>query len=242
MNNIPNQLNSRVCFNGGRHMTSKPGVFDYTTRYYFPVREVWAAMCLIYGVVSLFDGNYKIGAVLLLLAPFIYTLRYGVRIDTNQKNYVDYLWLFGYRKGTFKNYESLKCLYLRKGLRDALNDEDAGFMGPKGLKSFEYDAYILFPDERGIYLFSGRSKAGLRKQLEKVSHEMGLAIVDANEDEVIPREKPFSMLRAFLYVFCVFWMVFEFFNRFDGIVLIGGCILVVGTVAFEIWLAFNKKK
>lgn len=124
-------------------------------------------------------GKYLHSLIFLFLGMFIFITKYGIDIDLHTKTYLDYLSIFGYKKGTVGKFESIKSVFLNSGnkttrmqLRAARNT----------ITQVVYSGYIKFSEEEKIHLMDSEKKEEIEKLLNQMSNDLSVEYFDYSKE------------------------------------------------------------
>jgi hypothetical protein len=125
------------------------------------------------------SGNILASLIFLFLGMFIFITKYGIEIDLHTKKYLDYLSLFGYKKGKVQKFDSIESVYLtsnkkstRMQLRAARNT----------ITKVVYSGYIKFSEEEKIHLMDSEKKAEVEKLLNQMSKDLSVECFDYSKE------------------------------------------------------------
>lgn len=150
--------------------------FDYRTQYYFPPHIVTAGHVLIFvGMVVMVWVQWMTGLCALLIGLFLVSLNYGIQIDTEKKQYLDYLFILGYKKGTWRRYKKVEYFYITSGMVTTTMQLRAA---SSELAHMEYNGYIKFSEEDKVHLVSSKRKRKVIIFVEKMARDLGAKIKD----------------------------------------------------------------
>jgi hypothetical protein len=133
-------------------------------------------LLLIFGVPLLFVNWLSI--IVVLIGIFIVTTRYGLKIDSENKKYQDYLQIAGLKTGEEKEYEQIEKLFITAGKKTTK-------MQLRGhasyLNQLEYNGFIKFSEDDKVHLISSKDKKVVMGLLKLFSDELAINIDDLSE-------------------------------------------------------------
>ena len=155
---------------------------NYSTQDYFPSNVKIIGILLLLGGLMSFAIDNMIGSIVMLMIAFvIFTTKYGIEIDLDNKTYKDYLMFFGYKKGDSINFHYIDSLYMTKGSKTTT-------MQLRGAKTTitkdEYNAYLKFSEDEKVHLLSSEKKEEVEKLLKQISKDTNIEMEDySNENQ-----------------------------------------------------------
>ena len=114
-------------------------------------------------------------AILLGGIIIIWTTHYRVDIDFKVGGIHDYLWILGFRKGTFRYFDTIEFLFIsRSKASQGLN------LWPQSTTVEEelFDGYIKLSKKHTLHILTKNSKKAALKEIQPLAKKMGLRLVD----------------------------------------------------------------
>ena len=132
-------------------------------------------MVLIAGLVFFAMGQFVPSLIFLFIGAFIFSTKYGIEIDLENKNYHDYVLLFGYKKGESNSFDEIKSVFItsankttRMQLRGHATD----------ITKKEYNGYNKFSEVEKIHLLSADKKSDVEKLLIQMTKDLNVPMDD----------------------------------------------------------------
>jgi len=134
---------------------------------------------LLAGLVVFTFGYFLPSLIFLFLSMFIFITKYGIEIDLQNKTYLEYLLLFGYKKGVLNSFQTIESIYITGGNKTTK-------MHLRGHASYltkkEYNAYIKFSEDEKIHLMDSEKKAEVEKLLKQMSKDLSVDCFDYSKE------------------------------------------------------------
>ncbi|MEQ8304915.1 MAG: hypothetical protein RIB47_16085 [Cyclobacteriaceae bacterium] len=148
----------------------------YATQHYVSYRLVWCIPLLwaLYNLII--EERFIVGGLVALILFLVITTHYGIEIDTKKKTFCDYLWLAGIKLGAPTPYNRIDQLFAKNN-----KATQGGYFLSAMKYSFQkdqFDGFIKFDGVTKIRLSRKEDKRELMKILDKISHDLGLEIID----------------------------------------------------------------
>jgi len=151
-------------------------LFNLISGKYFPFQfQLLGLIFLIFGVLLIMYSLY-ISPLFLIISVFILTGYRGIEFDKERKVYRTYNSFLFMKFGQWTTYHDIENLFINSGI----SSQKVYTKVTEGItiKNMEYNAYLKFDDESKIHLKSSKNKKRLFKRLDKLSHYLGVDIID----------------------------------------------------------------
>lgn len=145
---------------------------------------------------SYFPGSLRALGVLLLLNLFIpahlvvkipvalfglilITSHYRLRFDWVKKAYFDFVWVLGFRFGTWNTFDEIDYLFIKRNqMRQNMNS----MLSTSTLHVVVYDGYLRISENNKVHLLTSRDKEVVMKKLKTLASLLKVDIVDYTTD------------------------------------------------------------
>lgn len=109
---------------------------------------------------------------------FVLTCHYRFVINADNKEYHHFLWVFGFRIGKPKKYESIDHLGLvKQKISRTYNSRGS----TSTIVHTEFEGYVLFSDSEKVNLYSGQSRKKVLSKMNSLSQTLGISLKDLSE-------------------------------------------------------------
>lgn len=154
--------------------------FNYITQDYFSNNiKFMGILLLLSGLVTFASNSYIISLILLIACYVIFTTKYGIEINLEKNVYLDYITIFGFKKGKNIKFQSIEYLYMTKGKKTIT-------MQLRAVKNTitldEYNGYIKFSRDNKIHLFSSTKKKKAECLLRQMSNDLNTTFEDYTQE------------------------------------------------------------
>lgn len=150
---------------------------DIKTHDYFPfhMMVMGVAFLLVAVVISMM---YPIVAILLLLMGIvIVSTHYRLSIDPENKEYREYLWILGLKKGEIQPYHSLHDIYIRHITQNI----EYGFVSRVSGRKKVYSAALELDEDSSVFIGEHANESKLLKKVNKLAQGLQTSIQKAYE-------------------------------------------------------------
>lgn len=148
---------------------------DFKTQFFFPggVVFVGAVLVLVGPVVLL--SHTTLGLMVLFGGIVAATTHVRVAIDLQNKRYREYIVFLGLRMGKHERFQELDYLFVRK---TKVSQRMRVRAANSTVYSERYEGYLRYDGDVMLHLFSQGRKAKVVEQLNKLSSQLNLRVVD----------------------------------------------------------------
>jgi hypothetical protein len=147
---------------------------DFHTSLYFP-QPVRAGAALAMLLVFLPQVHIILKFTLAVASLAVLTAHYRLRFDKRNKEYYDYVWLLGLRRGEHLRFDKIEYLFIK---RNKVRQTVYSMMSSTTIHSEVYDAFLRISEDNKIHLFSSRNRDSALKRLKALSLLLGVDILD----------------------------------------------------------------
>jgi hypothetical protein len=150
---------------------------DFKTQFFFPDGVVFVG-CVVFfaGLLAVFSPQPVIGVVVMFGSIVVATTHVRVEIDLRNKRYREYILFLGMRIGKYERFDELDYLFVRKA--KVSQRMAVGYVNANTIRSERYEGYLRYDGDVMLHLFSQGKKAKLVEQLNKLSTQLNLRVVD----------------------------------------------------------------
>lgn len=152
---------------------------DFKTQFFFPGGVVFAGVVLIVVAPLVLFSQLAPGLMVLFGGLIIATTHVRVSIDLHQKIYREYIFFLGLRVGKSERFHELDYLFVRK---TKVSQRLASRASSATVHSERYEGYLHYDGDVMLHLFSQGKKAKVVDQLNKLSTQLNLRVVDKTGD------------------------------------------------------------
>ena len=148
---------------------------DFKTGDYFPWTFKFLGVLSGIGALVAFTKLMTLGLVFLILGAVLVTTNYRLSIDPANKQYKEYIWLLGIKRGYWKPYEKIDYLYINKKFtRQKMNMESLS----NTIRRPVYDGYLRFSADHKLFIASRDKKSSLINTLKPIAGQLSVELVD----------------------------------------------------------------
>lgn len=120
--------------------------------------------------------GFLVSSASVFLGALMLTARYGLSLDTSQKQYKEFVSLLWFQSGNWKDYTGIEKIFINKIVE---SERMVSRSGAKfDFKSQSCQAYIKFDDGQKIELDSDKSKERLLARLKEYNEQLQTIIQD----------------------------------------------------------------
>lgn len=153
-----------------------PDKIDFKTQFFFPGGIVFVGAVLILVSPLVLVGHITWGIVVLSGGVLAATTHVRIGIDVPKKRYREYIVFLGMRLGKYERFQELDYLFVRK--TRVSQRMSYGGTNATTIRSERYEGYLHYDGDVMLHLFSEDKKAKLVKQLNKLSGQLNLRVID----------------------------------------------------------------
>ena len=151
---------------------------DFKTADYFPWTFKFVGILLGIGALVALTKLILVGVVLVIVAAILLSTNYRLSIDQANKQYKEYLWLLGMKRGDWLPFEQIDYLFIKKKYASQkMNMESLSNTVRKPV----YDAYLRFSEDHKLFVGSYENKSMIINKLKPVADQLGVDLVDYDE-------------------------------------------------------------
>jgi hypothetical protein len=119
--------------------------------------------------------NPYIGVILWFSCLVIFTTHYRITIDSDKKEYHDYLWILGLKSGEKGVFDSLVYLFI---VKSRVNQTFSIRVASTTIQKEVFDGYLKLSPEKKIHITTADDKEKLLKKLTSISAQLNIRIID----------------------------------------------------------------
>ncbi len=149
---------------------------DFMTQFFFPGAVVFVGAVLILISPVVLVSHVTLGIMVLFGGVVTATTHVRIGIDVSKKQYREYIVFLGMRLGKYERYHELDYLFVRKTKVSQRTTFNVGYSTT--VRSERYEGYLHYDGDVMLHLFSADKKSKLIQQLNKLSGQLQLRIVD----------------------------------------------------------------
>jgi hypothetical protein len=149
--------------------------FSFRTGSYFPNAFMFAAAIATVVAIPLLTQKPVVALILLFAAIVIATTHHRFDVDMARKQYIDCVWILGFRRGELKSFDQIEYLFI-KPIRVSQTMQLR--VASSTIDKEQFDAFIRFSEEHKVHLFTADSKSSVLKKLAPISKALNTIIVD----------------------------------------------------------------
>jgi len=151
---------------------------DFHTSPYFPGSLRTLGVFLLVGILIPTHVLAKVPFV--LIGILLMTTHYRLRFDLSRKEYFDYVWILGLRRGTWDRFDHIEYLFIKRNrMRQNLNS----MMSSRTIHMAVYDGYLRISENNKIHLLTSRHKEVVMKKLMALGSLLNVDILDYTDRE-----------------------------------------------------------
>ena len=121
-----------------------------------------------------------IGLIILLTSVVIFTTHYRLKINFNNHEFHDYLWIMGLKNGEKGKFQSIEYIFIKKSKVSQKMNSRAS---TTTIRREVYDGYLKFSEKDKIHLMTEDNKDTLIKKLNLISAKLQTKIIDYSEED-----------------------------------------------------------
>ncbi|MEM8893314.1 MAG: hypothetical protein AAGC88_01980 [Bacteroidota bacterium] len=153
-------------------------MIDFKTADYFPWTFKFLGGLLVIGALVAFTKPIILGLGLLILALIFLTTYHRLSIDQTNKQYKEYIWVLGMKKGEWKPFEKIDYLFInKKSASQKMNMESLS----NTIRKPVYDAYLRFSEDHKLFVGSSESKSSIINKLKPIADQLDVELIDYDE-------------------------------------------------------------
>jgi hypothetical protein len=150
---------------------------DFKTQFFFPGGVVFVGAVLILFSPLVMVSHLTLGIMVLFGGLVTATTHVRIGIDLQNKTYREYIVFLGLRVGKYERFQELDYLFVRKA---KVSQRRSSYYGNGATKIYSerYEGYLHYDGDVMLHLFSQGKKAKVVEQLNKLSTQLNLSVVD----------------------------------------------------------------
>jgi hypothetical protein len=156
------------------------GVVDFKTGWFFSrvifFFGVFLAFMGIVGIIS----NLFLGIIILVVCVIIFTTHYRLNVDFDNKVFLDYVWILGFRRGDIKRFETIEYIFIKTS---KVSETMHARIASTTIRKEVFDGYLKFSEDEKIHLMTMDDKNDLIQKLKPISEKLNSRIIDYSEGE-----------------------------------------------------------
>lgn len=151
---------------------------DFHTSPYFPGSLRTLGVFLLVGV--FIPGHVFLKLTFVFIGTLLITTHYRLRFDLSRKQYFDYVWILGFRSGSWDRFDRVEYLFIKRNrMRQNLNS----MMTSRTIHVAVYDGYLRISEKNKIHLLTSRHKDVVVKKLRALASLLRVDILDYTDRE-----------------------------------------------------------
>jgi hypothetical protein len=150
---------------------------DFKTQFFFPDPVVFVGAVLILFSPLVMVSHLTLGSMVLFGGVVTATTHVRIGIDLQNKTYREYIVFLGMRIGKYERFQELDYLFVRKA---KISQRRLSYYGNGATKIYSerYEGYLHYDGDVMLHLFSQGKKTKVVEQLNKLSAQLNLRVVD----------------------------------------------------------------
>jgi hypothetical protein len=155
-------------------------VVDFKTSWFFSKTIFFFGVFLAFiGIVGIIT-NLFLGLMILALCVIIFTTHYRLNVDFENKIFLDYVWILGFRRGDLKRFETIEYIFIKTS---KVSETMQARIASTTIHKEVFDAFLKFSEEEKIHLMTMDDKNDLIQKLKPMSEKLHSKIFDYTEGE-----------------------------------------------------------
>ncbi|MEK6478793.1 hypothetical protein WJR50_14700 [Catalinimonas sp. 4WD22] len=150
---------------------------DIKTHDYFPFHMIVIGVAFLLMAVIISTMYPFIAFLLLLMGIVIVSTHYRVSIDPEKKEYREYLWILGFRRGNIQPYSRLHDIYIRQHTQNI----EYGFVSRVSGRKKVYSAALELDDDSNVFIGEHANESKLLKKVNKLAQKLQASIIKSYE-------------------------------------------------------------
>jgi hypothetical protein len=148
---------------------------DFKTQFFFPGGVVFVGAVLILFSPMVMVSHLTLGIMVLFGGVVTATTHVRIGIDLQNKTYREYIVFLGLRIGKYERFHELDYLFVRKA---KVSRTSSNRVSSTTVYGERYEGYLHYDGDVMLHLFSQGKKAKVVEQLNKLSTQLNLRVVD----------------------------------------------------------------
>lgn len=124
---------------------------------------------------ALITVQWILGSTIAVVSLAMITTQYRLRIDTQQKRILDYVWIAGLRIGNWIPYQELEYIYVKAG---NISQTMQLRVASTTVKQEVFNIYLKVSERVKIHLYTAQTRKEADEFVERVSQQTKLPVVD----------------------------------------------------------------
>jgi hypothetical protein len=148
---------------------------DFKTQFFFPGGVVFVGAVLILFGPLVMVNHLAMGIMILFGGLVTATTHVRIGIDLQNKTYREYIVFLGLRVGKYERFQELDYLFVRKA---KVSQTLSNRVSSTTVYGERYEGYLHYDGDVMLHLFSQGKKAKVVEQLNKLSTQLNLRVID----------------------------------------------------------------
>ena len=148
------------------------GKIDIVVQHYFPFHFIALGAGLFVVAVFVAIQNPILSLVLFIASVLFTTTHHRLKIDLESKTYMDYLWVFGFKKGPEVAYENIELLYI--------NEVDVasgyGVVTRVNIVDVVYKGFLKMDDNTSLFFGESKNEDKLVHKANELASKLGMKV------------------------------------------------------------------
>jgi hypothetical protein len=152
---------------------------DLHTSYFFPpFARIGAWVIVLFGVLIIDLSNIIVGLIFIVVGIFVITSQHRIKIDFGRKNYFEYMWIFGFKKGDREHFDKIEYIFVNK---NKVKQTIAVRVASSSFERYDFNVYLKFSEDQKIHLLSDESKSTVFNRAQSLAERLKCDVVDRTD-------------------------------------------------------------
>ena len=155
-------------------------MIDFKTSNYFSGLIIFLGIILVPVGLLLMIKSIVLGTTILLVSMWIFTTHYRLSVDFDKREFHDYLWIFGFKRGEKIKFEKAEYIFIKKSkVSQKMNSRATTIT----IRKEVYNGFLKFSEQVKIHLMTEDKKETLKRKLDVIAGKLKVKIVDYSEED-----------------------------------------------------------